>query len=112
LQYSATADAGSPGQPFPSPSESFVMNGATIRYFDMEVEYEGSATKYTHVSSGVAIKRLYISTDTAPQGEIVTSVDRMEELTGLVGMLHWCGGSFHIKHQFSHLLNGARAHMI
>jgi len=107
LRYSATADAGSPGQPFPSLSESFVMNGATIRYFDMEVEYEGGATKYTHVSSGVAVKRLYISTDAAPEGELVTSVDKMKELTGLVGMSRWCGGSFHIQHQFSHLLDGA-----
>jgi hypothetical protein len=107
LRYSATEEAGSPGQRFPAPTEdeSFIMNGATIRYFDMEVEFKSSATVYTPVAAGVAVKRIYISTEAAPMGELVTSVDKMMELTGLEGMSRWCGGSFHNMHQFSHLLN-------
>eukprot|EP00967_Tisochrysis_lutea_P017712 scaffold20060_cov33-Tisochrysis_lutea.AAC.1 len=107
LRYSATEEKGSPDQAFPSTQESFVMNGATIRYFDIEVEFKSSATKYKHLASGVAIKRIYISTDAKPEGELVTSVAHMKSLTGLDGLSRFCGGTFHNEHEFSHLTSGA-----
>jgi len=107
FRYSASATKGSPGYAYPTMDESFVMNGATVRYYDMEVEFKAGGTKYTHVVSGVAIKRVYISTDSAPTGELVTSVNHMKALTGIEGMSRFCGGDFHIKAQYSHLLAGA-----
>ncbi len=38
---------------------------------DMEVEYKSSATTYSHVANGVAMKRIFITTDAKPTGELV-----------------------------------------
>eukprot|EP00965_Chrysotila_dentata_P042207 1400148-Pleurochrysis_carterae.AAC.2 len=75
---------------------------------DYQVENKGNVTTYQAVAGGIAIKRLLVSTDTEPEGHLITSREEMGELlNGLVGFSRACGARFNLKHQFGYVSPGA-----